>query len=555
MFLSGLDYQDRLSMAHWPARLTPLDRFFGRFTRLRPGEGRSVAVFSVYALLMMVSYYILKTIREPLLLTGPSAEIKSYAYAVTALVLLLVVPVYGFVFRHTSKQQLTRLVTVFFLLNLGIFYLAGRAGIDIAFAYYVWVGVFAVMITAQFWAFAADSYNIRSGQRLFPVIMIGATLGGLLAPALSGALFPLIGPWVLMLVAMILLGLTVPFVGWSQAVVPPGSRSIVPVADETVDGGYLGGINLVLRDRYLLLLAIMILLLNWVNTTGEYILAELVVRQVDGLAGAGEQVVKADFIASFYGDFFFIVNLLTLLMQVLLVARIIRSIGVGHAVMILPLITLAGYGMLVFLPVFSLIQLVKVIENSTDYSLMNTTRHALYLPLTVAQKYEGKTTIEAFFWRFGDLAQAGAIYAGLNWLQFDIREFALMNVVLSVIWLGVAWRVSRHFRAREKAAGRYQRLEYLDADLYQLLQAGERFDFELPADAFTRVKPGDVLYFTIHAQDYNDLPGWLDFNAETLALSGIAPREPGLQTTVILRATGFDGRQVEGRLVLAVDGG
>ncbi len=444
-------------MAHWPTRLTPLDRFFSRFTRLRPGEGRSVALFSVYALLMMVSYYILKTIREPLLLTGPSAEVKSYAYAVTALVLLLIVPAYGFVFRHTGKQQLTRFVTLFFLLNLGIFYLAGRAGMDIAFAYYVWVGIFAVMITAQFWAFAADTYNIRSGQRLFPVIMIGATLGGLLAPALSGALFPLIGPWVLMLGAMILLALTVPFAGWSQAAVPPGSRSGDPIAGEPANGGYLGGISLVLRDRYLLLLAIMILLLNWVNTTGEYILAELVVRQVDGLTAAGEQVIKADFIAAFYGDFFFIVNLLTLMMQVFLVAGIIRSIGVGYAVMILPLITLAGYGLLAFIPVFSLIQFVKILENSTDYSLMNTARHALYLPLSVAQKYEGKTTIEAFFWRFGDLAQAGAIYAGLNWLQFDIPQFAAMNVVLSVVWLAVAWRLSRHFRIRERAAGRYPR--------------------------------------------------------------------------------------------------
>jgi len=539
-------------MAHWPARLTPLDRFFSRFTRMRPGEGRSVALFSAYALLMMVSYYILKTIREPLLLTGPSAEIKSYAYAVTALVLLLIVPAYGFVFRRSSKQQLTRFVTIFFLLNLVIFYLAGRAGQDIAFAYYVWVGVFAVMITAQFWAFAADSFNIRSGQRLFPVIMIGATLGGLLAPALSGALFPLIGPWVLMLVAMILLGLTLPFVRWSKESVPPGSRSIGPATGESADGGYLGGINLVLRDRYLLLLAIMILLLNWVNTTGEYILAELVVRQVDSLVADGAQVVKADFIAAFYGDFFFIVNLLTLVMQVLLVARIIRSIGVGYAVMILPLITLAGYGLLVFMPVFSLIQLVKVIENSTDYSLMNTTRHALYLPLSVAQKYEGKTTIEAFFWRFGDLAQAGAIYAGLNWLQFDIRQFAAMNVVLSVVWLVAAWRLSRHFRAREKAAGRDQRLQYLDADLHQRLQAGEQFDFELSGDAFASLKPGDVLYFSIHAQDFGELPDWLDFNARTLALSGTAPRDPGLQTTVILRATGFDGRQVEGRLVLEI---
>ena len=155
-----------MRMAHWPTQLTSLDRFLSRFTQLRPGEGKSVVTFFSYALLMMVSYYILKTIREPLLLTGSSAEMKSYAVAVTAVLLLFIIPLYWLVFRHTRKQQLTRYVTGFFLINLFVFYLLGRAGMDIGFAYYVWVGIFGVLITAQFWAFAADSYSVKSGKRL-----------------------------------------------------------------------------------------------------------------------------------------------------------------------------------------------------------------------------------------------------------------------------------------------------------------------------------------------------------------------------------------------------
>ncbi len=432
-------------------KFTPLERFLNRFYILEPEEGRSVGVFFSYALLMMVSYYILKTIREPLLLTGSSAEMKSYAYALTALLLLFIIPLYGLAFRHTGKQQLTRYVTGFFLVNLLIFYLLGRAGVDIGFAYYVWVGIFNVMITAQFWAFAADSYNLRSGKRLFPVIMIGATLGSLAAPSLSGALFPSLGPWVLMLMAMALLAMTIPCVGWARAAVPPGSRSPVSSPEEKAHGGVLGGLALVFTDRFLFVLALFILLLNWINTTGEYILAELVVRYADAAVAAGTGVQKSDFIAAFYGNFFFVVNLLTLLLQVFAVARIIQWIGIRAAVLVLPVITLIGYGLVAFIPIFSIIRIVKVMENSTDYSLMNTTRHALYLPLTAAQKYEGKTTIEAFFWRFGDLAQAGAIYAGLHWFRFDIEQFALVNMVLSLLWLAVAWQVSRRYTAYRKA--------------------------------------------------------------------------------------------------------
>jgi AAA family ATP:ADP antiporter len=435
-------------MARWPTRFTPLDSFISRFTVLLPGEGRSVLAFFTYALLMMLSYYILKTVREPLLLTGSSAEIKSYAYGAVALLLLFLVPLYGFVFRRTGKQQLTRYITVFFLLNLLAFYAMGRAGVDIGFAYYVWVGIFSVMITAQFWAFAADSYSNDSGKRLFPVIMVGATLGSLAAPSMSGALFATLGPWNLLLVAGGLLSITLFCVRWARESVPPGSRSHGSYPGAKKDGGWLGGFSLVFTDRYLFLLAMLILLLNWVNTTGEYLLAEIVVRHADALIASGADILKADYIAAFYGTFFFLVNLLTLLVQVFVVARVIRRIGVRGAILVLPVITLIGYSLVMFIPVFSVIRVAKIIENSTDYSLMNTARHALYLPLSAAKKYEGKTAIEGFFWRFGDLAQAGAIYAGLHWFGFGIMQFALVNVVLSLVWLGVAWQVAKLYRAR-----------------------------------------------------------------------------------------------------------
>ncbi len=537
-------------MSDWPIRLTRLDRRIGLFTKLRPGEGRSVVLFFLFALLMMLSYYILKTIREPLLLAEASAELKSYAYAATAFLLLIIIPLYGLAFRHSGKRQLTRYVTVFFLANLLIFYLMGRAGMDIGFAYYVWVGIFSVMITAQFWAFAADSYNVKSGQRLFPVIMVGSTLGSLAAPALAGALFPYLGPWILMLMAMALLALTLPLVGRSRSAVPPGSRSHYDPAEHAESGGVLGGLRLVLTDRYLLLLAVMIILLNWVNTTGEYILAEMVVRQAEQVAATPGGLPKGDYIANFYGTFFTAVNVMTLLIQVALVARIIHWIGVRGAALILPLIALLGYGMVVFIPVFSIIRLVKILENSTDYSLMNTTRHALYLPLNAAEKYEGKTTIEAFFWRFGDLAQAGAIYAGLNWFGFGISQFAMVNMVLALAWLAVAWQVGRRYQAAES-----HRAANMPPQLYHELEdrfiaPGRPFSLQLPGDTFIDPDEGDVLTITAHLEGSPELPDWLDFDTEAWAFSGHPPANVGAVTALVLRATDFDGAWAEGRLLL-----
>lgn len=535
-------------MAEWPYRLTRLDRLLSLFTRLRPGEGRSVMVYFSYALLLMLAYYILKTVREPLLLAGSNAEFKSYAYAVTALLLLILVPVYGALFRHFERLQLTRYVTGFFVLNLLAFYLLGKAGVSIGFAYYVWVGVFSVMITAQFWAYAADSFNVKSGQRLFPLIMVGATLGGLIAPALSGILFREIGPWPLMLIAMGLLLLTIPCVSWGKSAIPPGSTSQNHDSEDAERAGFWGGFSLVLNDRYLLLLALLIILLNWVNTTGEYILAELVVRYAEDRVAADPLLDKSGVIATFYGTFFSIVNLLTLVLQVFVVARVLRWIGVRGAILVLPILAVIGYGMVVFIPVFSIIRVVKLIENATDYSLMNTTRHALYLPLSPAKKYEGKTTIEGFFWRFGDLAQAVAVFVGLNYFDFGVAEFAMVNMVLGLAWLAVAVLVAREFHKLEQEVCLNLPPRLVREMEDRVMVPGLSFGFELPPDTFVDPDEGEVLSFSACLHSFEALPDWIKFYPDSLGFHGVTPADAHGELEILLRATDFDGAWAEGKM-------
>jgi AAA family ATP:ADP antiporter len=425
------------------APLARLDRFLSLFTKLRPNEGKALALFFFYALLLLICYYVLKTIREPLLLAGGSAELKSYAYAAVAAILMVVVPLYSVLFRKTERRQLVRWITLFFATNLGLFYVVGRAGADIGFVYYVWVGVFSVVILTQFWAHAAHTYKVESGQRLFPVIMAGAALGALVGPALAKTLFAALGEWNLMLLAMVLLAATLPLVERTWNAVPEGSRNAG--SQPQPQPNVIGGFALVLKDRYLLLLAVLAVLVNCVNSTGEYVLAELMLRDVSLQMLQDPDLNKKALIAAFYGNFYLAVNSLGLLLQVGLAARLFRWIGVDRAMLILPLIALVGYGLVAFLPIFGIIRAVKILENSTDYSVANTIRHVLYLPLPDTHKFEGKTTIDTFFYRLGDVAQAGVIYVGLNWLGFDLQQFALLNTVLVLVWIFVAVKVGQRY--------------------------------------------------------------------------------------------------------------
>jgi AAA family ATP:ADP antiporter len=98
---------------------------------------------------------------------------------------------------------------------------------------------------------------------------------------------------------------------------------------------------------------------------------------------------------------------------------------------------LTGYTAIVLLPLFAIVQWTKIFENGTDYSVQNTTRHALFLPTSREAKYNAKQAIDAFFVRTGDFLQAAVVYAGVQ-LALSIRGFAIVNVVLVGVWLLLA---------------------------------------------------------------------------------------------------------------------
>ncbi len=207
------------------------------------------------------------------------------------------------------------------------------------------------------------------------------------------------------------------------------------------------GFAMVLRTRYLLLIALMLMTLNWVNTTGEYILGSIVKETATGMVAAGQagSLTEAQLIGDFYARYFTLVNGLGLFLQLFVVSRIVKYLGVPWAVMIHPAIAFTAYNILVFVPTLSAVLGAKVAENSTDYSLNNTVRNMLFLPCTYEQKFSAKQAIDSFFVRMGDVLSAGLVFIGTTVVALSPQGFAMVNAVLVVVWLILAWRVGRYY--------------------------------------------------------------------------------------------------------------
>jgi AAA family ATP:ADP antiporter len=306
-----------------------------------------------------------------------------------------------------------------------------------------------------------------------------------------------------------------------------------------------------MRDRYLLLVALLIVLLNCVNTTGGFLLSDMVARDADARVAASAGTLTKDVaLTAFYGDYYFWVTLVGLLIQLLLVARVYRWVGIRGALLVLPVVAALGYGLMAFVPIFSIIRLVKIGEDAVNNSLMNTTRQALFLPVDRDAKYEGKTAIDTFFWRVGDLIQAGVVYVGLNWLDWTTAHFALLNFALALVWIGLAYAIGREFRALAQR-NTFNVPPEVGAPIPDLLYApGQPFRHFVPADAFRDADPGDVLDLSARLADGQPLPRWVQFDAQRRAFLGTCPLDYCEEVRIEVVASDVDGTQAASIFVM-----
>jgi len=168
-----------------------IERFLSVFATVHRGEGLTALVLTLNVFLLLTAYYIIKPVREALILGSAGAEIKSYAGAGQALLFLLIVPLYSAYASRTNRVRLINGVIAFFISNLAIFYVLGRLQFQLGVVFFLWVGLFNLMLVAQFWAFANDIYTEEQGKRLFAIVGIGSSLGAIVGARIAGWLFDL----------------------------------------------------------------------------------------------------------------------------------------------------------------------------------------------------------------------------------------------------------------------------------------------------------------------------------------------------------------------------
>jgi AAA family ATP:ADP antiporter len=484
-------------------RPSRLEKLLQIVTEVRGGEGPTALLLTLNVFLLLSAYYVIKPVREALILAQEGgANLKSYLGGAIAIALLFAVPAYARFARTLPRNRLVVGVTLFFVSHILGFFLASLVpGLrsDLGVVFFIWVGIFNMMVVAQFWAFANDIYTEEQGQRLFALLGLGASVGAAAGSQLTSALAELLGTYNLLLVAAGLLSVCALLsqIVHQRDVAEDAARPAPPPvnpAATTTPKKTSGAFQLVWEHRYLSLIAAFSLVFTAVNTNGEYILGRLVkaeakaqvARTVDpaqvaaflaqpeadaelsawfeakgakeypgqNLAEVRQEVAEAvlldgltrDRIGKTYADFFLWVNVLGVLLQTFLVSRIVKALGLSRAFLIFPVMALFSAGATALFPVFAVLRIGKTAENATDYSLNNTLRNMLWLPTTKEMKYQAKQAVDTFFVRMGDVSSAVLVYVGAELLGWTVRGFAISNLVAIMGWLVLAVAIGREHR-------------------------------------------------------------------------------------------------------------
>jgi len=430
-----------------------VERLLSPVADVRSGEVVSALLMTLTMFLMLGGYYLLKTAREGFILSEGGAEVKSYASAGQAIMLLVLVPLYGALAARVNRMQLVQWVTLFFASNLVLFLMAISAGMRIGVVFFLWFGVFNVMVIAQFWAFAADLYTEEQGKRLFPLIGVGSSLGAWLGSMRAGQLVERFGPSRLLVGGAVTLVVCVVLMRVADLVTQRQSGIEAAVASKKLGAGP-SGFRMVLSQPYLLLIAMLVLLLNVVNTSGEYLFGRYVVEAANALHGTGPEAEDARqrFIGETYGSYFSYINLVGFLLQMFVVSRLIRFLGVGRSLLIHPIVALSSYVLMWRAPSFDAIRVLKIADNSINYSLGNTAMQALWLPTTRETKYKAKQAVDSFCVRAGDVVQAGVVYTG-ELTALTVSGFAAVNMAFACAWLLVVAGLRQRLHVRAQKTG------------------------------------------------------------------------------------------------------
>ena len=402
-----------------------LYRLLRRVTDVRPVEMRAVAWSWLYIVSILSSYYIMRPIRDQMGVAGGLNNLPWLFTATLVGMILLNVPFAALV-KALPRSRFIPITYRFFAANILLFAAAlaladPEQRIWVGRVFFVWLSVFNLFVISIFWATVVDVFSSEQGKRLFGFIAAGATVGAIFGSGLTAALARHVSPVALLAAAALLLEVAVFSVGHLSRLSANLRAAPARAGERPIGGSVLAGITHALRSPYLLNVSLFLLLYALTSTLLYFQQAGVVSRSFQD---RGAQT-------AFFATVDLMVNVLTLFIQLFLTGRILRVLGVGPALALLPALSVIGFGVLALVPTVASVVAFQVLRRAGNFAIARPSREVLFTVVPREDRYKAKSFIDTVVYRAGD--QIGA------WLSPLLAGWgaatAVIAIPISLLWL------------------------------------------------------------------------------------------------------------------------
>jgi AAA family ATP:ADP antiporter len=308
----------------------------------------------------------------------------------------------------------------------------------IAAAFYVWASTFNILIISVFWTFMADLFSRTQAKRLFGFVAAGGTIGGIVGPAIATLLATRIGNNNLLLISATGFGVTAVLVRMlaheKQKLLSVGVEVQRTSLEHRLKGNPFDGFRLLLQSRYLLLLALFLLLMTWISTIVYFQLGDLITKAFS----SREARTQA------YGMIDLAVNSIAVVIQLFGTGRLIERFGVKMGLLLNPSIMVIAFLAIAFSPILLILGGIQIIRRVAEYAVAKPSREMLFTVVDQESRYKAKNVIDTVVYRLGDFSSA---WVSSLILPHGVAGLAIFGAISSAIWFPVAYLLGKRYES------------------------------------------------------------------------------------------------------------
>jgi len=404
---------------------------------VEPYEVRAVLIAFVYFFFLMASYFILRPLRDTM---GTVYGVKHLQelFTGTFVLSLLLAPLFAGLASRIKLASFPPWVYGFIALTLVVFYLLFQRVADdhwVAAAFYVWVSSFNLLTISVFWSLLADIFSSSQAKRLFGFIAAGGTFGTISAPTFVALFVSSVGTNTLLLISAAGFTVTAVLVRVLEAEKRKLSErkdAQKTSLDYSLGGGAFDGFLLLYRSKYLLMIALFLLLMTTISTVIYFQLADVISKEFASRAARTQAYATIDLAT----------NSIAVLVQLFGTGRFISRFGVTAGLLLNPIIMVVAFLAVVLSPVLIVLGSIQVVRRFAEYAVAKPSRDMLFTVVDQQSRYKAKNVIDTVVYRFGDLTSA---WLSAAILPFGIAGLAVAGVILAVIWFPIAYLLGKRY--------------------------------------------------------------------------------------------------------------